>query len=109
MKNLQSTIENNWVEIKQVILTSEEKELLRSTSETDKEVKKTLMERIKVEQEVAAIEEDITIAQEAYDSIKPILKEGDTYQLIAANFAINNGIKGILNCRVNGKHLQIRI
>jgi hypothetical protein len=109
MKNLQSTTENNWVEIKQVVLTQEEKELQRSTSETDKEAKKALMERIKAEREVVADEADVVLAQAAYDSIKPVLKEGDTYQLIAANFTINNGVKGILNCRVNGEHKQFRI
>jgi hypothetical protein len=109
MKNLQSTTENNWVEIKQVTLTQEEKELLRSTSETDKVVKKTLMDRIKAERELVADEADVVLAQAAYDSIKPVLKEGDTYQLIAVNFTIDNGVRGILNCRVNDGHIQKRL
>jgi hypothetical protein len=110
MKQLQSVIENYWVELKQVVLTQEEKELLTSTSETDKEVKKVLMERIKAEREVVAEEADLTLVQAAYDSIKPVLKESDTYQLISVNFTINSGVvNGILNCRVNGEHKQIRL
>jgi len=110
MKQIQSTTENVWVEIKKVELTQEEIELQRSTSETDREAKKVLMERIRIEKFGVVTEEDTILAKATYDSIKPKLKESDTYQLISANFTIDNGgVKGILNCRVNDTHIQVRI
>lgn len=45
--------------------------------------------------------------QGIYDANKPVLKEGDVYQLIAAD--INDDGNGIINCRVNGEHIQIRM
>ncbi len=110
MKQLQSTTEGVWVELKKVELTQEERELQMSREESDKEARKALMERIKSEREVEALPEDINEAQVKYDAIKPALKAGDTYQLIACDLTIKGAsVTGILNCRVNGKHLQVRV
>ncbi len=59
-----------------------------------------------------AIREQTTVAvdneaelEALYDLHRPDVPEDGTYQLIAMNVA--NG-SGILNCRVNGEHVQIR-
>ena len=111
MKILQSTTENVWVEIKKIELTLEEKELQRSTSENDKEAKRILITRIKNEREAIAEEDDIILAQNAYDSIKPELEENQTYRLISSHFVINNNnvTSGIINCRINDNHIQRRL
>ena len=109
MKNLQSTIENTWIELKTVKLTEEQTTLLMSKEESDKEAKEALIQEIKAEREQPALESDAEIFQKIYESIKPTLEEGQTYQLIAVNAFISEGkISGILNCRVSGEHKQIR-
>jgi hypothetical protein len=112
MKTLNSTTEGSWIEIKQVELTQEDKNLLESTSETNLEAKKVLIDKIKTERESVALEADITLAQTVYESKKPTLKSTDTYQLISADFIINDDNiinNGIINCRVNEEHVQIRL
>lgn len=53
--------------------------------------------------------EDATEAQTVYEFHKPVLKETDTYQLIAVDLRIEGLNKnGIINCRINGEHKQIR-
>jgi hypothetical protein len=106
MKNLQSTTEGTWVELKQVQLTEEQKILLQSKEESDKEAIAALFAEIKALREVEAQEEDVVLAQAKYEEVKPILKETDVYQLISFNISNNTGI---LNCRVNGEHKQIRL
>jgi hypothetical protein len=112
MKTLNSTVEGSWVEIKQVELTQEDKKLLESTSETDLEAKKVLIDKIKTERESVALESDATLAKTTYESKKPTLKSTDTYQLISADFIINDDNiinNGIINCRINEEHVQIRL
>ena len=110
MKYLQLLNENNWVELKPVILTQEESVLECSFEDYEMSDKQVLMERIKSEREAIPDESDALLAQSAYDSIKPVLNEDDTYHLIVANFTINDGIvKGILNCKVNNIYQQIRL
>lgn len=109
MKTIQSTIENVWKEVVKVELTQQEQELLMSDSESDKEARRALMERIKSEREAEALPEDISVAQAKYDAVKPTLREGDAYQLIACDLTIKGAsVTGILNCRVNGERLQVR-
>jgi hypothetical protein len=105
MKNLQSIVEGIWVELKQVQLTKEQKTLLSSKDEANKEAVIALLAEIKSLREVEAQEEDVVLAQAKYEEVKPTLKETDVYQLISFNITGNNGI---LNCRVNGEHKQVR-
>ncbi|MEX1383649.1 hypothetical protein [Lutibacter sp.] len=106
MKNLQSTTEGTWIELKQVELTEDQKALLKSKN---KEVKKTLMEEIKALREVNATVKDTKSAKSKYNSIKPSLESDDVYELISADMvSIDNNLSGILNFRLNGKHKQIR-
>ena len=109
MKTIQSTVETIWKEIVKVELTEEEKLLQYSTIEDDIEARKILIDRIKAEREIPVDEEISTLAQSIYEANKPILKENDTYQLIAVNMVLNDKVgNGIINCRVNGEHKQIR-
>lgn len=104
MKNLQSTIEGTWIELKSVPLTEEQKTLLSSTDSNDIQAIQTLLASIKSQREVEALEADATIAQSKYNEIKPSV---DEYQLIAMNIEIDS-MSGILNYREKGEHKQIR-
>jgi len=113
MKQVQSTVETIWKEIVTVELTAEEQVLLHSTSEEDKVTKKALIDRIKAERELE-LDEAISIAtQTIYEANKPTLKETDTYQLIAVDIQLDiidekYFGKGIINCRINNEHIQVR-
>lgn len=106
MKNYNSTTERTWVELVQVKLTQEEKDLLRSTKEEDRESQKELRDKIQSEREKSVDSEKATELSNLYNLVKPELKEGDVYQLVSIDVSENN--TGILNCRVNGEHKQIR-
>lgn len=99
MKNLQSTIENAWTEISKVQLTAEQEAL----------EPKERFALLKDLRESAPTTADATIATAKYLEVKPTLKEEDVYQLIGIDLQLNGQEStGILNCRVNGEHLQIR-
>lgn len=111
MKQIQSVTEGVWKEIVKVELTAEEKVLMRSKEDTDKEAKKALMARIKSERELPLDETSSSVATEIYTANKPTLKETDKYQLIAVDISLDetSGVgKGIINCRVNDEHIQVR-
>jgi len=110
MKNFQSTTEGTWIELLPVQLTEEQKTLMMSTKEEDKEAKKALQETIKSQREGSVDIEKEGELNSFYNSIKPELKENDVYQLIAIDVAEkdNGGFSGILNCRVNTEHKQVR-
>jgi hypothetical protein len=109
MKQIQSILEGTWIELLPVTLTQEQRTLLGSTNSEDAEVKAVLIADIKAQREGVLATEDVTIAQAAYLANKPALAEGDTYQLIAVDMTLDNGVtRGILNCRVNGEHKQVR-
>ena len=101
MKNI-SLINNEWKERKRVILTDVEEALLNDTSEQSKEQKKALLQRIASESLVTIPSEEFQQAQAIYDANKI---EGAT--LIAADMILPTGT-GIINCRLNGEHKQIR-
>lgn len=109
MKVIQSKLETIWKEIVKVELTAEEKSLILSTNEEDEVAKKALMDRVKSERELELDVETSTIAQAIYESKKPTLKSTDTYQLIAVDMQLEEEVgTGIINCRVNEEHRQIR-
>ena len=105
MKHLQSTIEGTWVEIKQIEFTKAQKTLLSSKDESDREAKKSLALELKEARESEAIAADVTKANAKYNEVKPTLNDTDVYELIAIDMFDNTGI---LNCRVNSEHLQVR-
>lgn len=102
MKYLQSTVEGTWIEIKQVSLTAEQMSILKSG---DSNAQTNLRLQIKEQRESIASEEDVTACNAKYVEIKPTLKESDVYELISFDITDDSGI---LNCRVNGEHRQIR-
>lgn len=109
MKILTSKLEGVWCSPIFVQLTEEEHKILQSEKETDATAKAALLETAKTNRENHASTEDATEAQTVYEFHKPVLKETDTYQLIAVDLRIEGLNKnGIINCRINGEHKQIR-
>lgn len=101
MKNL--TLENGeWKQRVAPQLTAEERELLMQRGTEPNEARRALMERIRDESLVAADTEDAAAAQALYDQRK--IEGAD---LIAADITLPAG-SGIINCRLNGEHKQIR-
>jgi hypothetical protein len=110
MKNFQSTAETVWIEQLKVELTESERELMRSQNEENEEARNALFERVKAEREQLVTEEKNLSLNTFYNTIKPAIKDTDTYQLIACNcIEVTAGFySGILNFRINGEHKQIR-
>lgn len=110
MKTLQSTIEGTWNEIKSVPLTDEQINLLNSNDEADKEAKETLIQTIESQRVSTPLQEDLDLAKVTYKVFKPTITDTDTYELISTDIVIDdtNKVSGILNCRVNGEHTQVR-
>jgi hypothetical protein len=108
MKTYQSTTEGTWVEILKVELTEEQKALMVSTNEEDKAAKLTLVQSIKVQREGVVPEDKSAELVAFYNTIKPLLKQTDIFQLISADLSEANPFTGILNCRVNSEHIQVR-
>ena len=109
MKNYQSTTEGSWIELLKVELTEEQKALLASTDEADRDAQKELREQIKAEREGEVEEAKAIKLTTFYESIKPEVDENDTYELISLDVSYKDDKpSGILNCLVNGKHKQIR-
>lgn len=109
MKILTSNTEGVWCNPVFIPLTAEEHVILQSEKETDAAAKAVLLETTKTNKETPASNEDAAEGQIVYEFHKPILKETDTYQLIAVDLNIDGTRKnGIINCRINGEHKQIR-
>jgi hypothetical protein len=110
MKTYQSTTEGIWVELRGVKLTKEQRDLMRSKNEDDAEAQSELSQWIKSQREVEVDEAKAESLTVFYNTIKPELKEDDTYHLISIDLSEKSeGVyTGILNCRVNGEHEQIR-
>ena len=107
MKNIQSTIEGTWIELLNVELTEEQTILLLSS---DEEPKLDLVNYIKSQREGVVEPNKLNTLISLYNTIKPILKDGDVYQLISINLSeiAEDVFTGILNFRISGDHRQIR-
>lgn len=105
MKNIQSMTEGVWTEIKQISLTQEQKNLLHSKDVADKVAQQELRDSFRVE-----VSAEVKFnAELIYTEVKPTLLEGDIYQLIACDIQLEGSVgSGILNCRINEEHKQIR-
>jgi hypothetical protein len=101
MKNL-TLLNNQWKQKVAVELNEEEKALLRNFSEDKRLDRKSLSERVIAESLVTADSEDAGVAQALYDQNKI---EGA--ELISVEVLLPSEI-GIINCRLNGEHKQIR-
>ena len=106
MKQLQSVEEGTWIEIKQVDLTAEQMAILASE---DIDAQNTLSEYITQQRQGVATDADIQTGNAKYTEIKPTLKDTDVYALISMDIVVEaERVTGILNCRINGEHQQIR-
>jgi hypothetical protein len=113
MKKIQLNDEG-WKERFPIILSTQEEEILQMDKETvdkDERLKTQLtdaIDKIKSFRQPAE-QTDIDKATIVYNKYKPTLAVGDEYQLISFDCNLSDTIaKGILNCRVNGDHKQIR-
>ncbi len=106
MKNLTSITEGVWTEVKPVALTEEQKAIFKSS---DIEAKATLSTELKSLSETTPDEITLALAKAKYNYIKAKILSNGTYELIGCNISLDSTkLKGILNCRVNGEHKQIR-
>ena len=98
MKTFQSTTEGAWVE------------LLPLTKKGNPFSKREANEETSKRETAEVAPEKSTELSNFYTSIKPELKEEDTFQLITMDIHEKGEgqFTGILNCRVNIKHEQIR-
>lgn len=108
MKNIQSTIEGTWYEVVKVELTEAEKTLLASKDSNNEQAQQALRQDISNRSKQSIPSSEIQTAQSIYNQHKPVLEEGDTYQLISADIILGGDNNGIINCRINGEHKQIR-
>ncbi len=109
MKQLQSTTENSWVELNNIILTDEQMSILYDMSDSNKDKRNSLQDQIKSMRETTALLDDISAAQAIYNKNKPTIKNSDVYELISVDvFMDGTSETGIINCRINKEHIQIR-
>jgi hypothetical protein len=109
MKILTSNTEGVWFDPIHLPLSEEDTRLINSTSDVDVDAKAILFAATKVAKENPATTEDATISQTVYEFHKPVLKETDTYELIEVVTRIEGtNMNGIINCRINNEHTQIR-
>lgn len=101
MKNL-SLVDNNWIERVNPNITPEERIILEDKTMPPNEAKKTLIENIRSRSVKPADADDAAAAQIIYDQHKLA-----NATLIAVDVSLPNG-HGIINCRVDGEHKQVR-
>lgn len=100
--------ENGWSARDNSLINEADLEQMRDTELGDKD-RKALMESIKEQSKVELDADKIADLEAFYEGKKPELKDGDDYQLIAIDLReAGDTYSGILNCRVNGEHIQIR-
>lgn len=110
MKTFESIEEGVWYELKKVQLTPAQEELLDSNNPEDAAAKAELIKSI---QEGIKGEVSAEVAAELnafYLNVKPELSPEDVYILLDVDLTeeVAGGFRGILNCRVNNEHKQIR-
>jgi hypothetical protein len=77
--------------------------------ELTREARRSLMESVEEQSTVVLDASKVAELEAFYESKKPELKDGDDYQLIGVDLLeAGDSYSGILNCRVNGEHIQIR-
>lgn len=105
MKNLTSNTEGVWIEIKPITFTEEQKTILKSSNT---EEKTALIAELKEESETKPDKVTLALAVAQYNYIKSMVSKDETYEFIQCSLTLTDKVKGILNCRVNGEHKQIR-
>lgn len=93
-----------WVELISVKPTQEQLDILASEDESLNEQKKTILSQINYSEPVA----DASKLEELYQSMIPT--EPGVYELLGIQLSENVGeYSGILNCRIDGQHKQVRL
>ncbi len=106
MKNLRSNTEGVWIEIKPVTITEEQKAIFESS---DIEARAILSTELKSLSETAPDKITLALVKAKYNYLKSEVSSTDVYEFIACNITLDSTkLTGILNCRVNGEHKQIR-
>lgn len=109
MKNYQSTQEGQWVELLTPDLTQEMLLMKELIEEKKFDALRELQEAIRIQREGPVSAEKADELNQLYLTQKPTVPEGQTYQLIAMDVTQRgDSFGGILNCRVNGEHIQVR-
>jgi hypothetical protein len=108
MKHIETTDGITWKQINNISLTKEQIDILK---DADSEAANVLRAELNTNRYTVLSAEDSEVFQAKYDELKPTIKETDQYQLIAVNMTVGDDdvvTNGIINCRVNGDHKQIR-
>lgn len=108
MRNYKSEVEGTWTEQTNYSATTEELEAIENAK--TEASKKNLFNKIKAKQALPVDEDKLEVLNAIYAQFKPVSEdEKDVYELMTMNiFEENSRYKGILVCRVNGEHKQIR-
>jgi hypothetical protein len=109
MKTYQSTTENIWHQIHRIVYNEQEKLILDSENEEDRDARKQIIELHKNEGKTLLPETESQKYIEIYNQQKPTLLETDKYVLLSI-IVVEKSKKtsGIINYRINGEHKQIR-
>ena len=96
MKNLNSQIDGVWKE--RLTPTEIQLQTLLNGTNEEKEVVRTALS-------LTPSTADISTANGLYNQHKPT---DSNYSLISCDLTIGEEVRGIINCRINGNHKQIR-
>jgi hypothetical protein len=103
METKQLILNNSvWKQQVAVDVTKEEEDILNSSNQENDEARFNIIKKIQNQSFVNPSDEDIATAQSIYDQHKI-----NNSVLISANITIPEGF-GIINCKINGEHKQIR-
>jgi hypothetical protein len=106
MKHIETTDGITWKQINNITVTKEQSDILK---DAESEAASALRAELNANRYTVLSTEESVIAKAKYDELKPVIKETDQYQLIAVNMMLDgDATSGIINCRVNGDHKQIR-
>lgn len=107
MKNYKSQEEGIWFSLVSYTPTEEQINILKVSPTTEEEntLRLNTLEAVKLASREAVTVEEKTELEALYNANKPELKSTDVYVLIDANISNNSNL---INCRVNGEHIQIR-
>lgn len=107
MKNYISQEEGIWFSLVSYTPTEEQLTILKTlpTTEEENTLRVNTLEAIKLASREDVTAEEKTELDALYNANKPELKSTDVYILIEARIS---NTSGLINCKVNGEHKQIR-
>jgi hypothetical protein len=106
MKHIETTDGITWKQINNISITKEQSDILK---DAESEAASALRAELNANRYTVLSAEESVVAKAKYDELKPEVKETDQYHLIAVNMMLDgDATSGIINCRVNGDHKQIR-